>query len=106
LPQRGDIIALNESCPQCGTPRIKVLGGKRPWVICLDPDCPTKDEYKQRAANRARAGEAKEAAAASAKSKKPTTKKPAAKKTPAKKKAAAGKKTKTPAAAVLHSTEE
>jgi len=106
LPQRGDIIALNESCPQCGTPRIKVLGGKRPWVICLDPDCPTKDEYKQRAANRARAGEAKEAAAASAKTKKPATKKPAAKKTPAKKKAAAGKKTKTPAAAVLHSTEE
>jgi len=55
LPQRGDIIATGESCPQCGTPRIKVLGGRRPWTICLDPDCPTKDEYKQRAAKRARA---------------------------------------------------
>lgn len=58
LPQRGDIIALNELCPECGTPRIKVLGGRRPWVLCLDPDCPTKAEYKAARASKQAAAEA------------------------------------------------
>jgi DNA topoisomerase-1 len=53
LPQRGDIVALNETCPECGSPRIKVLGGRRPWILCLDPECPTKAEYKARRAVRA-----------------------------------------------------
>jgi DNA topoisomerase-1 len=53
LPQRGDIIGTDEICPQCGSPRIKVLGGRRPWVLCLDPYCPTKDEYREKQAARA-----------------------------------------------------
>ncbi len=50
LPQSGEIIALNETCEPCGTPRIKVTGKRgRPWVLCLDPNCPTKEEAKKKA---------------------------------------------------------
>ena len=52
LPQRGDIIGTDEICPHCGSPKIKVLGGRRPWVLCLDPLCPTKEEYKEKRAAR------------------------------------------------------
>ena len=52
LPQRGDIIGTDEICPHCGSPKIKVLGGRRPWVLCLDPHCPTKAEYKEKRAAR------------------------------------------------------
>jgi DNA topoisomerase-1 len=51
LPQRGAIIAKGTSCPGCGWPEITVLksGGRgRPWQLCLDPDCPTKEKYKKR----------------------------------------------------------
>jgi DNA topoisomerase-1 len=92
IPQRGDIIGTGEVCPQCGTPKIKVLGGRRPWILCLDPNCPTKDEYKQKRAARMAAkaakgeddGEATDGA-----------KKTAAKKTAAAAKTTAAKKTAT-----------
>jgi len=48
LPQYGEIIPLNEVCPECGSPKIKVISkGKRPWTICIDPNCVTKEEYKK-----------------------------------------------------------
>ena len=53
LPQRGDIIGTDEICPQCGSPKIKILGGRRPWILCLDPHCPTKAEYREKQAARA-----------------------------------------------------
>jgi DNA topoisomerase I len=90
LPQRGDIIGTGEICPQCGSPKIKVLGGRRPWVLCLDPHCPTKADYLEKRAARASKAEAAEKAtttgakATTAKkasaAKKTTAKKPAAKK--------------------------
>ena len=52
LPQRGAIIAKGTTCPHCGWPEITVLkssGRGRPWQLCLDPDCPTKEKYKKRA---------------------------------------------------------
>jgi DNA topoisomerase-1 len=55
LPQRGAIIAKGTSCPTCGWPEITVLtssGRGRPWQLCLDPDCPTKENYKKRASKR------------------------------------------------------
>jgi DNA topoisomerase-1 len=108
LPQRGDVISTGEICPQCGSPKVKILGGRRPWILCLDPHCPTKAEYQEK-----RAARALKAAAAgegdgetTAKAKKTTAKKPAAKKratatkatatkTAAAKKPAATKKTTT-----------
>lgn len=53
LPQRGEVIGTDETCPECGTPKVKILGGRRPWVLCLDPYCPTKDEYRAKQAARA-----------------------------------------------------
>ncbi len=48
LPQFGMVVPTGESCPECGSPRIKVVNkGRKPWVLCLDPECPTKKEEKE-----------------------------------------------------------
>lgn len=45
LPQFGEIIALNEYCESCDSPKIKVLSGKgKAWTLCIDPKCPTKGD--------------------------------------------------------------
>ncbi len=89
LPQRGDIIGTGEICPQCGSPKIKVLGGRRPWVLCLDPYCPTKADYREKKAARASKAEAAEKAAEGTAEKVTTVKKASvAKKTTVKKPAA------------------
>lgn len=46
LPQFGEIVALGETCDDCGNPRIKVISGKS-WEMCIDPSCPTKANNKQ-----------------------------------------------------------
>ncbi len=108
LPQRGDIIGTGEICPQCGSPKIKILGGRRPWILCLDPHCPTKAEYQAKRAARASKAEAAGdgAAATSAKAttvkkssaaKKAATAKPAVKKAVAKRPAAKKAVAKKPA---------
>src|ERR687889_358268 len=55
LPQRGEIIPLGTRCEACGSPEIKVLGGKRPWVTCINMDCPKKQEQRE-AAEKAKEG--------------------------------------------------
>ena len=52
LPQRGEIIPLGTQCDACGSPEIKVLGGKRPWITCINMDCPKKQEQREAAANK------------------------------------------------------
>ncbi|RJQ32982.1 MAG: DNA topoisomerase I [Actinobacteria bacterium] len=48
LPQKGEVISLGEKCEHCNSPKIKVITkGYRPWVLCLDPNCPTKQEKKE-----------------------------------------------------------
>jgi DNA topoisomerase-1 len=43
LPQQGSIVGTGEVCPECGSPRVKVIvARKKPWVLCLDPECATK----------------------------------------------------------------
>jgi len=49
LPQRGEIIPLGTTCDACGSPEIKVLGGKRPWITCINMDCPKKLAQKEAA---------------------------------------------------------
>jgi DNA topoisomerase I len=66
IPQRGDIISTGDICPQCNSPKVKVLGGRRPWTLCLDPNCPTKAEYREKQAARAAAKVAEEAAKSAA----------------------------------------
>jgi DNA topoisomerase-1 len=55
LPQRGTIVPTGKQCGECGWPEIKVVGGGgrgRPWVLCVDIDCPSKEKYRARAAAR------------------------------------------------------
>ncbi len=48
LPQFGEIIPEGDTCPECGSPKVKVVTGKkRPWILCLDPKCPTKKSDKE-----------------------------------------------------------
>ncbi|MCX8031896.1 MAG: DNA topoisomerase I [Thermoleophilia bacterium] len=55
LPQRGEIVPTDDTCPECGSPKVKVLSGRRPWVLCLDPECPTKLEYRSKRTRRSMA---------------------------------------------------
>jgi DNA topoisomerase-1 len=54
LPPRGEIIALGTHCDACGAPEIKVLGGRRPWITCINMGCPKKEEQRQAAAAESR----------------------------------------------------
>ena len=52
LPQRGTITPTGKLCAECGWPEIKVVGAGgrgRPWVLCVDIDCPSKEKYRARA---------------------------------------------------------
>ncbi len=65
IPQRGDLIRLEEVCSICGqTPRLKVFTGRRPWNLCLNDDCPSMEEMRKARAEREAARAAKEAAEA------------------------------------------
>ena len=67
LPQRGDIIKLEDVCSICGvTPRVRVMGGRRPWNLCLNEECPSMAEMRAQRAEREAARAAKEAAEAEA----------------------------------------
>lgn len=45
LPQYGEIISLGEQCDVCGSPKVKVVSGKgRPWILCINPKCPSKEK--------------------------------------------------------------
>ncbi len=98
IPQRGDIIGTGEICPECGTPKIKVLGGRRPWILCLDPYCPTKAEYREKRAARAAmtqpVGEDETAAAGKTGTRKVTGRKTAVRKTTSEKTASRSRATK------------
>jgi DNA topoisomerase I len=42
LPQRGTIKATAKQCQHCNWPVVLVVGGRRPWRLCVNPDCPGK----------------------------------------------------------------
>ena len=50
LPPRGEIIPLGTLCEACGSPEIKVVGGRRPWITCIDMQCPKQQERRKAAA--------------------------------------------------------
>ena len=50
LPQTGTVMPTGEVCPDCGSPKVRVVNkGRRPWTFCLDPGCPSKAEAKAKA---------------------------------------------------------
>ncbi len=66
LPGRGyDLWRLEERCSICGEmPRLTVKGFRgRPWKLCLNDDCPSMVEMREKRAERKRAQEARKAAA-------------------------------------------
>src|SRR5829696_8188998 len=60
LPPRGEIIPLGTLCEACGSPEIKVVGGRRPWITCIDMSCP-KQQERRKAAAEAKAAKAEAA---------------------------------------------
>jgi DNA topoisomerase I len=47
LPQIG-IIKPFSDCKRCGYPTVAVYNrGKKPWILCLNQDCPAKGELKK-----------------------------------------------------------
>src|SRR6476619_2660846 len=65
LPGRGyDLWRLEERCSICGEmPRLTVKGFRgRPWKLCLNDDCPSMVEMREKREERQRARAAKEAA--------------------------------------------
>ncbi len=48
LPQTGTVKPLASSCSSCGSPNIAVYGrGRKPWKLCLNPQCALKVQGKQ-----------------------------------------------------------
>ncbi len=44
LPQKGNVIPSEKACPECGWPMVQVkIKGKRPWTLCFNTDCPSKE---------------------------------------------------------------
>lgn len=65
LPGRGyDLWRLEERCSVCEQmPRLTVKGFRgRPWKLCLNDDCPSMVEMREKRAERQKAREAREAA--------------------------------------------
>jgi len=45
LPQKGLLVTTREKCKHCGYPVVKIINkGRKPWDLCINPDCPGKDE--------------------------------------------------------------
>ncbi|MCW4044659.1 MAG: DNA topoisomerase I [Candidatus Bathyarchaeota archaeon] len=43
LPQRGSVKPTGNVCKGCGLPTVRIwMRGKRPWNLCLNPECPAK----------------------------------------------------------------
>lgn len=43
LPQRGKVRSTRAKCGSCGLPIVEVRGlGRKPWRICIDDRCPSK----------------------------------------------------------------
>ncbi len=48
LPQSGSVKPLGSVCKSCGWPTLRVwMKGKRPWKLCLNPNCPSKGASNQ-----------------------------------------------------------
>ncbi len=42
LPQKGTVKPTNRACEHCSWPVVYVVGGRRPWKLCVNPECPGK----------------------------------------------------------------
>ena len=54
LPQRGELHATGETCPECGAPIVEVVTQRGPWRICVNMDCPSREKKAAAGARGAR----------------------------------------------------
>ncbi|MCD4759883.1 DNA topoisomerase I [archaeon] len=55
LPQQGMIKSTDKPCKHDGFPQVMVIRqGKRPWILCLNPDCPGKAEWAKKKEEKAK----------------------------------------------------
>ena len=54
LPQRGELHATGETCPDCGAPIVEVVTARGPWRICVNMNCPGKEKKAASRAGRGR----------------------------------------------------
>lgn len=47
LPQRGKLSYEGEVCETCGAPIVVVTTARGPWHLCVNMDCPSKEEDKK-----------------------------------------------------------
>jgi DNA topoisomerase-1 len=69
LPGRGDIEPTGEYCKTCGAPEVVVKTARGPWRICIDMDCPDKEQKDKAKAPRKTKPKAKTKAKPKAKAK-------------------------------------
>jgi len=49
LPQVGMLKTTKEICKECNSPIVKIISkGKRPWILCIDPKCKTKNAWNNK----------------------------------------------------------
>ncbi len=49
LPQRGTAKPMRKDCNACGWPLVRIhIKGRRPWMLCFNPDCLRKEERRKR----------------------------------------------------------
>lgn len=47
LPQKGAVYSEGRECEYCGTPLVRIINkGRRPWIICPNMKCPSKEDIK------------------------------------------------------------
>ncbi len=50
LPQVGMLKTTKDICKECNSPIVKIISkGKRPWILCIDPKCKTKEGWNSNA---------------------------------------------------------
>ena len=54
LPQRGKLDKDQPPCPVCRAPVVTAIeAGRRPWTLCINPECPTRAKANEAKAARA-----------------------------------------------------
>ncbi len=53
LPQKGSLSPIEERCPECGNIMIHLKGPRMSFKMCIDYNCPSKEEWKKRSAEKA-----------------------------------------------------
>lgn len=63
MPQSGLILTTETLCKECNFPVIRLIKkGKRPWDLCINPNCPSKASNMEKPENEESKAETKKAA--------------------------------------------